>query len=265
MTWLKPGESVRQLIKGTGNLGIALQRHWIATINGGANRVELVGYFPENAAVSGSLRVFVAKASDFAVAVHQQLHARTGGIAAQKLAHPSRAPQRGNICLHYQQHQFRKVANGVADFVHAVGGVYHHVLVVVQKEIEQKHQVAGFNLQRSRDAETGKEAQSARQLGHKSFQQRSIHAMQVAQGIYQAKLWPKVQVQGSVPQRSKVYKSDMGGLLLQSDSRVNGDGGGTTTAFGAHDGDEFPTRATGLSALQGSMQTGKGLKQGSAG
>src|ERR1700683_97385 len=95
---------------------------------------------------------------------------------------------------------------------------------------------------------------------HQPIKQRTIHAMQILQGIDQGELRPKIQLQGSVADGSEIHQHDTAVSLLQGDSRVYSRRGGADPALGVEKGKQTGLVRAALRPAQGSRKASESLK-----
>ena len=68
----------------------------------------------------------------------------------------------------------------------------------------------------------GQQLQSALALGHQTFEQRSIEAVQILQRVHHSERGPHIEMKSAVSQRSKIHQQNSALGFLQRDGGVDG-------------------------------------------
>ena len=94
-------------------------------------------------------------------------------------------------------------------------------------------------------------------MGHQTFEQRHVHAMQILQGIDDRELRPQVQLQGGMSDVRKIHQHHAPMSLLQSDGCVHGGSGTTDSTLGVQKSKDPSLAGTALGAAHRGCEAGK--------
>jgi hypothetical protein len=178
--------------------------------------------------------------------------------------HAARAPQRNHVGLGDQQHRVREVADHLHRAIHPAGTIEHDEVILVYQQVEKASQ-----FRRGRDGvvrllRAGQQMKAIAIGRHQAIEQRTVHAMQVLQGVDERELRPQIQLQGGVADGSEIHQHHASVSFLQGDGGIHGGGGGAGSALGVQKSEDAGLAGAALRAAQGGGEAGKGFDQGFA-
>ena len=155
----------------------------------------------------------------------------------------------------------RQIGNQPGGGIDARGGVHDHVAEVADQQVKQLGELRGRRLRLHRRGGAGQQLQASAVAGHETFQQGTVQAMQVADGISHGEQRFQVQVQRAVSEWGNVNQGGAAVGSLQGQSKIDGYRGGAAAPFGVDHGEHLAARffAAALSLRGG--QPHKGFQQ----